>query len=111
MKVTPHEFIVCYDVDGTLVTLGNGNLKIKNPLTASELYYAFNFKHIELLKSHRARGYHVRVWSAAGWQWAEAVVKALHLEEYVNSIETKPICLVDDLPVQEIFPHRVFIKE
>ena len=35
----------------------------------------------------------------------------VHLEDYVDAIETKPALLVDDLPVTEIFPARIYLKE
>lgn len=111
-KVLKAEHIVCYDVDGTLIRYKvSGGISISNPLT-DEVHQVVEHKsHIDLLKSHSARGYYVRVWSAAGYRWAQTVVKKLGLEDYVDSIETKPALLVDDLEVNQIFPARVFIKE
>jgi hypothetical protein len=51
---------------------------------------------IEHLKKMKARGYSVVVWSAGGSDWAEAVVKALKLEEYVDVVMPKIDFHLDD---------------
>jgi len=112
MRVQMAENVVCYDVDGTLVSENsNGGIFITNPNNQIGKEYTSHTRNIELLKAHHGRGFFVKVWSAAGWQWAETVVKALNLERYVNSVETKPTLLVDDLEVQEVFPARIFLKD
>ena len=113
MIIQKAENIVCYDVDGTLVTPDDvrGELYITNPYNNITNVYREHRRHVELLKSHKGRGKYVKVWSAAGNQWALTVVKALNLEAYVDAIETKPELLVDDLSVTDIFPSRVFLKE
>lgn len=59
---------------------------------------------IEKIKHHKTRGHAVTVWSAGGWEWAEAVVKALNLEKYVDLVKTKPVGIYDDLPSSEFLP-------
>lgn len=51
---------------------------------------------ISFLKSLKSRGYHITVQSNNGWRWAQSVVHALELQEYVDVICTKPSKCVDD---------------
>ena len=52
--------------------------------------------HIERLKQHKIVGNAVIVWSRSGWDWANAVVKALKLEDYVDAVMAKPFYYYDD---------------
>lgn len=54
-------------------------------------------RHIdELIKAHNA-GSSVIVWYQSGTDWAEDVIKALEIKEFVNCYMTKPTHLYDDL--------------
>lgn len=53
---------------------------------------------INHLKKMKARGYAVIVWSAGGSEWAEAVVKALELEDFVDVVMPKIDFHLDDVP-------------
>lgn len=66
--------------------------------------------HRKLLVNHKARGALVIVWSQNGYQWAEAVVKALGLEAYVDFIMSKPRMHCDDLPSSEWMGERIYLK-
>ena len=113
-KLQKAEHVVAYDVDNTLVTQDDTleiGIEITNPYNGYIHTFRPHYRHIALLKAHSTRGKHVLVWSAAGALWAQAVVIALNLEDYVDSIETKPELLIDDLPVNEIFPSRIYLKE
>ena len=124
MKVNRNETVVCYDVDDTLV-IWSGNhhqphtdefsgkeaVAFKDPYDNSVNYLIPHQRHIELLKKHAGRGYHVIVWSAAGYGWAESVVKTLGLEKYVDQILTKPSKYVDDLQASEILGSRIYLKD
>lgn len=57
-----------------------------------------NKHNIQLLKKMAMRGHAIVVWSAGGADWAEAVVKALALEEYVEVVSGKPQYYIDDKP-------------
>lgn len=68
-------------------------------------------KHIEQLKLHKLRGHTVIVWSAGGWEWAEAAVRALKLEKYVDLVIEKPRWAYDDLPPNEYMPKSQWMKD
>ncbi len=116
MIVFKTDQLVCYDCDDTLILWGLGDKSMNIPIKDPYLDGLINFvtphkKHIELLKKHKARGMTIIVWSAAGVEWGEAVVKALKLEDYVDAVFSKPSRYVDDLPCTEWMGNRVYIKD
>lgn len=56
-----------------------------------------HYKNIEFVKTLKFQGYGIVCWSAAGVDWAERIVKALHLEEYIDVCMSKPEFAIDDL--------------
>jgi predicted phosphatase len=91
--------IMLYDVDNTLIFFkplpGVTPVTI---ITNGHVGYIYPNESVILsLKNARIRGHYVRVHSQGGADWAEAVIKALQLEEYVDSIECKPKWYWDDL--------------
>ena len=62
-----------------------------------------------MLKDRKARGATIHVWSANGYQWALAVVRALELEAYVDFVQSKPTMYVDDLQASEILGERLYL--
>jgi len=119
MKATILKFdnVAYFDVDDTLVMhkfpdhqLGDA---IEIFIPDRELFRATvvpNVDHIERLKLHKAWGNGVVVWSRSGWEWAEAVVKALQLEEYVDFIAAKPMYYYDDKPCCKILGEHRYIE-
>lgn len=67
--------------------------------------------HTEFLKSLKARGYYVRVHSGNGAKWAAQVVKALGLESYVDSVETKVCKVIDDKPNDNWMPQPIYLGD
>ena len=64
-------------------------------------------RHIEMIKRHKAWGNGVVVWSRSGSEWANAVVKALGLENHVDLVMSKPYYYYDDKPCCKILgEHR-----
>lgn len=124
MKVNRNENVVFYDCDDTLVMwddkfrephkdefTGKEAIPIFDPNDRSVNYLIPHQRHIELLKKHHGRGYHVVVWSGGGFEWAESVVKTLGLEEFVDDVYTKPCKFVDDLPATEVLGTRIYLKD
>lgn len=82
---------VYFDVDDTLLLWG-GDYEINGlpfPAVAHD-------EHVTLLRSLKAVGYTVVVWSAGGSAWAERVVQQLGLAECVDVIVSKPSLWIDD---------------
>jgi phosphoserine phosphatase len=69
-----------------------------------------NTHNITLLKKMAARGHGIIVWSGGGSDWAEAAVKALELEDYVDVISGKLQYYIDDIanPKEWIGKHGYF---
>lgn len=116
MQITETETIVCIDCDDTLCMWDNefrqphdGAIAFPDPYDNSINYLKVHQKHVDLIKKYKGRGFYIRVWSAAGYKWAESVVKTLGLEAYVDSIETKPIKYIDDLTGDYVLGTRVYL--
>lgn len=115
-QVIENEHVYMYDVDDTLVMRddqelqpGTDRLEIIDPYTSTPIYVKAHVRHIQLLKQMHGRGRFVVVWSQSGALWAQAVVKALGLGEYVNLIMTKPSGYVDDLPCTAWLSNRIYL--
>ncbi len=112
--IVENECIIFFDVDDTLVMWdkSHGNqIKVPDDTDLRAKYVTPHRFHIELLKSHKARGYTVVVWSAGGYKWAQSVVRRLGLEEHVDIIMTKPIKYVDDLHCEEFMGQRLYFED
>jgi phosphoserine phosphatase len=111
MKTLEMNNPIYFDIDDTLVreitklenAHGTGIKFVPHPLRGNRPVPKYPMRrNIDLLRDMHARGRTIVVWSAAGWQWAEAVIKALALESYVHYVIEKPIAYVDDLLVQNL---------
>lgn len=95
--------IYFFDVDDTLVFschfppdgMNLGELDYLH--IGGQLWY-IHTAHTKLVMDLKARGHTVVVWSAGGWEWAEKVVEALHLTEYVDVVMSKSDGFCDDKP-------------
>src|ERR1700677_1579852 len=118
MKVVDNESTIFVDVDDTLI-MWNPQLRydkdfnkidIKSPDSADSYFTVTPHKgHIKVLKDRKARGSCIVVWSAGGYKWAEAVVKALDLENHVDYCMTKPHMYIDDKKAEEFMQERLYI--
>jgi predicted phosphatase len=114
MRVIENEINVYLDVDDTLVMWGKIKrgqraLHVTDPYDGTQHTLRPHIGHIKVLKDRKARGATIHVWSASGWQWALAVVKALKLEGYVDYVQSKPTMYVDDLQAEEILGERLYL--
>ena len=102
MKTIKQESTVFIDVDDTIVMWsvkakkGEKVVSITNPNSGQQYYLPVHKGHLRVLKDRKARGSFIVVWSASGFAWAEAVVRALKIEDYVDLIMTKPHMYIDD---------------
>ena len=104
---------VAFDVDNTLVfwEYDENKPQVAIQVDDHDEMFSVHEKHVEALKKHATRGHQVIVWSAGGSDWAEAVVKALQLEKYVDIIMPKPDWIYDDISPNEFLPNNLYIYE
>lgn len=107
MKVIENEQLVFVDCDDTLVMWVPCNKEFKtviitDPYDGQKLKLKAHAGHIKVLKDRKARGAFVVVWSAGGYKWANAVVEALGLQDYVDLIASKPFMYIDDKDAEHI---------
>lgn len=117
MKVIKSELIRPFDIDKCMIreegkgTTHNGiYVSVKDPLD-SERYVTVlvNKAMVRIMKEEKQRGGYILVWSRSGWEWAQNVIQALKLEEYVDQIISKPTVYFDDTPIQDWLKDRVFL--
>lgn len=114
MNIINNESIIFFDVDDTLVMWqeakkGQKAIGITCPYDGRQEYLLPHAGHIKILKDRKARGSVIVVWSAGGFQWAEAVVKALGLADYVDFVMSKPHAYVDDKMSDEFMGERIYL--
>lgn len=66
-------------------------------------------EHIARLKQFKPRHQGLVVWSQGGAEWAQAVVEALELSDYVDAILCKPKWIFDDLPPSAWIGDRSYV--
>lgn len=107
--------VVCADIDGTLVTEvpvpNMYTISFQHPYQSRMAHILPNKRNIDVLKNWSARGRFVIVWSAAGQEWAVAVLQALGLTEYSDLTLEKPIAYLDDLDSDKWMGHRVWLND
>ncbi len=113
MITIENERVIFFDVDDTLILWeiipGEETITFKCAFTGDFLQVIPHLQNITLLKEKHARGYTVVVWSQGGFAHAQAVVKALGLEQHVALCMNKPSCYVDDLDANAWMPKRVYL--
>ncbi len=105
---------VYFDIDDTLLEWYTCHKDEENATLIKNNGHSFYKKaivpNIRALKAHARAGHLVVVWSAGGSGWAECVIKALGLQQYVNLILTKPDYYYDDQPAVAWFPKEAQFK-
>jgi len=114
MRVNKNEQVICVDVDDTLVSWDTTNstdlITVVCPNTGCNERLAPHRPHIKIVQNRLGRGALIIVWSAGGYAWAEAVVKALGLEHENLHIYSKPIAYVDDKKSEEWMGEHIYLK-
>ncbi len=120
MILLNNQNVVTIDVDNTLLMWDknhdvphHGTLEIQDPYDSHRiLHLRPHHVHCRLLRQYKGRGFTVIVWSKAGALWADAAVKVLKLEDYVDFVMTKPDRHVDDATNMEaIIGTRVYFED
>jgi len=122
-KIIDNDNILPVDVDGTLIKYMSlseyieykeqGGIDVFKAYYGGEMMYLRPMRmNIALLKHHKTvRNFYIRVHSANGKEWAEKIVNLLKLNDYVDSIETKAHKCVDDKPISDWMPTRIFLED
>ena len=116
MKVINTDNAMFFDVDNTLVMWGTSEIykttvDIKDPYTNEYETLIINEAHVKLLKRMKMRDKIIVVWSHGGFKWAEAVVKALELENEVDLVMTKMEDYIDDLDVDQWATKNIYLNK
>lgn len=108
MKVFKNPRMVYVDVDETLIFWEEPPKGINTiDVWIRTRKYQLNQRLIEkMIQLHNA-GYGLIVWSTAGAEWAEEVVKRANLDSFVEACIAKPIFYVDDAPVERWMKTRI----
>lgn len=115
MQTIKNEQLIMFDVDDTLIMWGkikkgHKAVSVTNPYDGEQNILRKHLAHIKILKDRKSRGATIVVWSHGGYRWAEAVVRALKLEQYVDFCATKPFMYVDDTTAENILGERLYIS-
>ncbi len=116
MQVINTDNAMFFDVDDTLVMWGVSELykqmiSIKDPYSDITENLYINESHVKLLKRCKQRGKTIVVWSHGGYLWAEAVVKALRIEDSVDLVMTKMEDYTDDLNVEQWVTKNLYLNK
>jgi hypothetical protein len=102
MYKVPNGPTAYFDVDDTLISWNMEDGHSSSDYVVIECRgrsdeYLVNRHNLMHLMKLSTRGHGIIVWSAGGSDWAEAVVKALNIEEYVDVVAPKPTYYIDDV--------------
>lgn len=105
-----------WDIDDTLVewkeSSWNEEFAVKIGCNDRVVWKKAIMEHVNELKLQYLSGAYNIVWSYGGSDWAEAVIVALELQDYVHVIMNKPHAYYDDKDASQWLPkRRYFIKE
>lgn len=116
MKTTESEQVIFCDVDDTLILYdlekykGLPIVSVVDPYCGTLRQLIVHAPHVQLLKERADRGAHIKVMSAGGYMWAEAVVTALNLQDVVAECLSKPTAIIDDLPIETALGHTMYLS-
>lgn len=115
MNVIKSEQLIPVDIDGTLVIWGKmrkgqKSVRYTCPYTKQQFQVRVHEPNVAIFKERLARGAHLQVWSASGWQKAAAVLKALDLDHANITVSSKPIGYLDDIDCSEWMGKRIYLE-
>lgn len=115
MKTVKSESTIFFDVDDTLVLWQKPGKNVRRvavtcPYSGEQYNLGIHSGHVKVLKDRKVRGSFIVVWSAGGYMWAEAVIKALKLFDYVDLIMSKPHAYVDDKKAEDIMGQHIYLS-
>lgn len=104
------------DIDDTLLlwdvpldTPGVRVVEFQEPHLKDITRAVVNENNLRLMKEKKQRGCFIVLWTQGGYAYAESVMKALFIENYVDLVMTKPVGLIDDLPSSAWLPPSINI--
>lgn len=107
--------VAYFDVDDTLLMWDMPKVSREDEIISvtcrgREQKRHINVFNLDLLIKMAQSGHAIVVWSAGGSDWAEAAVKALNIEQYVDVVTAKPTYYIDDVadPKKIIGKHGYF---
>ncbi len=114
MIVIDNKPIAYFDVDDTLLCWDNNN-RTKDSVECEVMFSGRSLtryyipEHFNELILQKEAGTTIIVWSASGSAWAEAVVRALGLQNHVDVCMPKPNRIYDDKDPIEWMPKRRYL--
>jgi hypothetical protein len=110
-----------YDVDDTLIiyspksqqeqTFPKQHFEFEILGEKYDFYAHVHTLHLKYLRRKAKSGMPIVVWSASGALWAEKIVEALGLTEFVDIVMGKPLNVIDDMDPVHWLPQRVYLKK
>lgn len=97
------------DIDGSLVIHVDRSdldhdLEVKCPYLGDNIRLKINSNNVRMLKEKAVQGYYIEVHTQGRALWAESVIKALGILEYVDVMKGKPTGIIDDMPASAWMP-------
>lgn len=104
MTVIKSEQLICVDVDDSLLlwnsparlSASKDAVDFSNPYTGMRHRVAVHMPHVLVVRQRLQRGATIVLWSASGWQWAEAAAIACNINGENLIIASKPSFYIDD---------------
>lgn len=116
-RILKSDDVVYCDVDDTLVLWNTADIQdkkiyVNDPYIKDALITLVpHERNITLLKRMKGQKKKVIVWSLGGVFWAETIVKALQLQDYVDLIVVKPRVYIDDNEISDWGCSRVYMSK
>lgn len=105
MKVIESDRTTFFDVDNTLIFWKWQNVDLR-VVEINGREFQIHPGHLKKIVDYHTMGFVVVVWSMSGHKWAQSVVEALQLENFVDYVMCKPHRIFDDVKdISETLKH------